>query len=343
MAAPGKALGDYILLLVLAAKIQTKSDSLKMPKLSMVDIILVNPGRIQPHAAILYTLHTISWSLTAMRLKTFLNEVQVSDREKLPCKIAIMFKKSHILCLIMAGMSTLVIYTRGPFVVLAWHVPSQRCFHRFAFRCIEFDIQKVPGSFFCCTVTVPKHLHMQTCGVLMEAQLEHATFQLQEVENFLLQCIKPLFHCKRNLLNCLNHCAYCTVTVPKHLHKQIGEVWMTAWLDHAACQLLAVEPFFLQCLQYFLEHYDFRFFQIDKWQIDNNTIVIPYIVLLNMGRTVTIDSKTINKHVSIYKNKEKQKKVGSLQNDTQSVTEPKSTSDPLGIFKYFTKDIVYFS
>ncbi|KNZ63953.1 hypothetical protein VP01_1080g7 [Puccinia sorghi] len=50
-------------------------------------------------------------------------------------------------------------------------------------------------------------------------------------------------HCKKkkNLLNCLqltcrNHCADCTVTVPKHLHVlQTGGVWMSAWLEQAAC------------------------------------------------------------------------------------------------------------
>ena len=47
--------------------------------------------------------------------------------------------------------------------------------------------------------------------------------------------------------------------------------------------------------------------------------------------------------------KGEQKKVGALQNDThnflknRSVTESKSTSDPLGIFKYFTKAIISFS
>ncbi|KNZ50894.1 hypothetical protein VP01_418g1 [Puccinia sorghi] len=41
-----------------------------------------------------------------------------------------------------------------------------------------------------------------------------------------------------------SHCAYCTVTVPKHPHMQTGGVWMTAWLEHAACQLQAVEQVF---------------------------------------------------------------------------------------------------
>ncbi|KNZ61700.1 hypothetical protein VP01_1369g2 [Puccinia sorghi] len=55
-----------------------------------------------------------------------------------------------------------------------------------------------------------------------------------------------ILHCKKNLLNCLqltcrNHCADCTVTVPKHLHMQTGGVWLTAWLEHAACQLQAVK------------------------------------------------------------------------------------------------------
>ena len=33
-----------------------------------------------------------------------------------------------------------------------------------------------------CTVTVPKHLHMQTCGVWMAAWLEHAECQRQAVD-----------------------------------------------------------------------------------------------------------------------------------------------------------------
>ena len=28
--------------------------------------------------------------------------------------------------------------TRGQFVALAWHVPSQRCLHRFGWKCIAF-------------------------------------------------------------------------------------------------------------------------------------------------------------------------------------------------------------
>ncbi|KNZ57994.1 hypothetical protein VP01_201g3 [Puccinia sorghi] len=33
-------------------------------------------------------------------------------------------------------------------------------------------------------------------------------------------------------------------TLPKHVHIQAGEVWMAAWLEHAACQLQAVEQVF---------------------------------------------------------------------------------------------------
>ncbi|KNZ59811.1 hypothetical protein VP01_1659g2 [Puccinia sorghi] len=50
------------------------------------------------------------------------------------------------------------------------------------------DIQKVPGSYFSlmhshcayCTLTVPEHLHMQTCGVWMAAWPENSACQLQE-------------------------------------------------------------------------------------------------------------------------------------------------------------------
>ena len=34
---------------------------------------------------------------------------------------------------------------------------------------------------------------------------------------------------------------WCTVTVPTNLHMQTGIVWMAAWLEHAACQLQAVD------------------------------------------------------------------------------------------------------
>ncbi|KNZ45347.1 hypothetical protein VP01_821g2 [Puccinia sorghi] len=43
-------------------------------------------------------------------------------------------------------------------------------------------------------------------------------------------------------------CAECTVTVPKHLHIQTGGVWMRACLEHAACQLQAVQPVFVAVL-----------------------------------------------------------------------------------------------
>ncbi|KNZ55981.1 hypothetical protein VP01_2528g4 [Puccinia sorghi] len=57
-------------------------------------------------------------------------------------------------------------------------------------------------------------------------------------------------HYKKNLLNCLNltcrnHCAYCTVTVPKILHMQTCGAWMAAWMKHAAFQLKAVEQVFI--------------------------------------------------------------------------------------------------
>ncbi|KNZ53294.1 putative signal peptide protein [Puccinia sorghi] len=39
-----------------------------------------------------------------------------------------------------------------------------------------------------CTLTVPKHPHMQTDVVWMAAWLEHATCQLKVVEQFFLQC-----------------------------------------------------------------------------------------------------------------------------------------------------------
>ncbi|KNZ59202.1 hypothetical protein VP01_1784g1 [Puccinia sorghi] len=38
-----------------------------------------------------------------------------------------------------------------------------------------------------------------------------------------------------------SHCVVCTVTVPKYLHMQTGGVWITDWLEDAACQLQAVE------------------------------------------------------------------------------------------------------
>ncbi|KNZ44456.1 hypothetical protein VP01_9159g1 [Puccinia sorghi] len=46
-----------------------------------------------------------------------------------------------------------------------------------------------------------------------------------------------------------SHCAVCTVTVctvtvPKNLNMKICGVWMVAWLEHAACQLQAVEQVF---------------------------------------------------------------------------------------------------
>ena len=40
------------------------------------------------------------------------------------------------------------------------------------------------------------------------------------------------------------NCEQCTVTVPKHLHMQICGVWMVAWLEHAECQLQAVDQVF---------------------------------------------------------------------------------------------------
>ena len=34
------------------------------------------------------------------------------------------------------------------------------------------------------------------------------------------------------------------MTVPKNLHMQICGVWMVAWLEHAECQLQAVDQVF---------------------------------------------------------------------------------------------------
>ena len=53
------------------------------------------------------------------------------------------------------------------------------------------DMLKVQGSLWCysidstklgCTVTVPKNLHMQICGVWMAAWVENAECQLQAVD-----------------------------------------------------------------------------------------------------------------------------------------------------------------
>ncbi|KNZ43867.1 putative signal peptide protein [Puccinia sorghi] len=41
-----------------------------------------------------------------------------------------------------------------------------------------------------------------------------------------------------------SHCPYFTMIVPKYLNMQACGVWMTAWLEHAACQLKAVEQVF---------------------------------------------------------------------------------------------------
>ena len=49
-----------------------------------------------------------------------------------------------------------------------------------------------------------------------------------------------------------SHCAHCTVTVPKNLHMQICGVWMKAWLEHAECQLQAVDHVFLAVLAMFI-------------------------------------------------------------------------------------------
>ncbi|KNZ60294.1 hypothetical protein VP01_1578g3 [Puccinia sorghi] len=89
-------------------------------------------------------------------------------------------------------------------------------------------------------VNVPKHLHRQTCGVWMAAWLQHAACQLQAVDQVLFAVIASEI-CSTACTLMHSDCAYCTVTVPKHLHMQTGGVWMTAWLEHAARQLHAVE------------------------------------------------------------------------------------------------------
>ena len=45
-----------------------------------------------------------------------------------------------------------------------------------------------------------------------------------------------------------SHCAHCTVTVPKSLHMQKCAVWLEAWLEHAECQLQAVDQVFFAVL-----------------------------------------------------------------------------------------------
>ena len=41
-----------------------------------------------------------------------------------------------------------------------------------------------------------------------------------------------------------SHCAHFTVNVAKNLHMQTCGVWMAAWLEHAECQLQAVDQVF---------------------------------------------------------------------------------------------------
>ncbi|KNZ44661.1 hypothetical protein VP01_894g3 [Puccinia sorghi] len=53
-------------------------------------------------------------------------------------------------------------------------------------------------------------------------------------------------HCKQNLLTAC-------MTVQKHLHIQTGGVWMTAWLEHVACHLQAVEQIFYAGYMFILE------------------------------------------------------------------------------------------
>ena len=45
-----------------------------------------------------------------------------------------------------------------------------------------------------------------------------------------------------------SHCEQFTVTVPKNLHMQTCGVWMAAWLEHAECQLQAVDQVFFAVL-----------------------------------------------------------------------------------------------
>ncbi|KNZ50570.1 hypothetical protein VP01_4345g1 [Puccinia sorghi] len=102
-----------------------------------------------------------------------------------------------------------------------------------------------------CTVTVPKTLNRQTCGVWMEAWLEHTACQLHAVDQLYLLSFSNQNNCACSLGKAPNnakkttlmhsHCADCTVTVPKYLNMKTGGIWMASWLEYAAFQLQTVE------------------------------------------------------------------------------------------------------
>ncbi|KNZ55083.1 putative signal peptide protein [Puccinia sorghi] len=110
----------------------------------------------------------------------------------------------------------------------------------------------------CLRIVASLHCHTK-------AQME--AYWAEQKKLFLFE--KITLHFKRNLLHCLqltcrksqeasvvtpailqklfnqasmhSHCAFCTVTVLKHLHMKLCGVSMAVWLEHAACQLQAVE------------------------------------------------------------------------------------------------------
>ncbi|KNZ46651.1 high affinity nerve growth factor receptor, partial [Puccinia sorghi] len=83
------------------------------------------------------------------------------------------------------------------------------------------------------------HSHCAYCTVTV-----HTAQSLCILHSHCAYCTVTV-HTAQSLCILHSHCAYCTVTVPNNIHMQTCGVWMEAWLEHAACQLQAVEQFFL--------------------------------------------------------------------------------------------------
>ncbi|KNZ55140.1 hypothetical protein VP01_2755g1 [Puccinia sorghi] len=108
---------------------------------------------------------------------------------------------------------------------------------------------------------------------------------------------------KKNLLNCLQLTSrnsqeaslWCTVTVPKHLHMQTSGVWMTAWLEHAACQLQAVEQTYVPNLVRITSNWEERAFCSLCRSFLNKTTLNPYfqLQLQQILATLELDRSTL--------------------------------------------------
>ncbi|KNZ59225.1 hypothetical protein VP01_177g4 [Puccinia sorghi] len=210
-----------------------------------------------------------------------------------------------------------------------------------------------------CTMTAPKNLHMQTCGVWMATWLEHAAFQLQAVEQFFFAVLAGLscdisFLCaflslSLSLLlvfiSCFSLLLYSLnlIIITQHLNIvnstlspllissiSLSSIYLSIFslshsspvLDQYVCQPLH-DPTLVGLNLFLFSFNQFSYFQFNLFFIKKNTLGIV------LNQSISTDLTSPSPRMSL-------NKLGSLEGQPSSLTNsaplPSDTCSPYFIF-----------